>query len=81
MAYTVRAKAEIKFKDTEGNKLAYQFDRGLEPFEIAKVMMVLHAGNNGLTRLADDMKAFFSGFVEELKAEKANREQAGICQD
>lgn len=81
MAYTVRVKAEIKFKDAEGNKLAYQFDRGLEPFEIAKAMMVLHAGNNGLTKLSDDINAFFKGFVEELKTEKAKREQAGICKE
>lgn len=77
MIYTVRAKAEIKFKDTEGNTLAYQFDRGLEPFEIAKAMMVLHASNNGITKLADDMNAFFKNFVEELKAEKAKQVQAG----
>lgn len=77
MIYTVRAKAEIKFKDTDGNKLVYQFDRGLEPFEIAKAMMVLHASNNGITKLADDMNAFFKNFVEELKAEKAKQVQAG----
>lgn len=77
MIYTVRAKAEIKFKDTEGNKLAYQFDRGLDPFEIAKAMMVLHASNNGITKLADDMNAFFKNFVEELKVEKAKQVQAG----
>ena len=75
--YTVRAKAEIKFKDAEGDKLVYQFDRGLEPFEIAKAMMVLHASNNGITKLADDMNAFFKNFVEELKVEKAKQVQAG----
>jgi hypothetical protein len=81
MAYTVRAKAEIKFKDTEGNKLIYQFDRGLEPFEIAKAMMVLHAGNNGLTKLADDMNRFFKDFVDEIKADKAKQIQAGVWKE
>ncbi len=56
MSYALRAKAELKFKNNvDGEKINYQFDRSLEPFEIAKAMMVLHASNHGIIKLKDDM--------------------------
>ena len=75
MSYALRAKAELKFKNNDdGEKINYQFDRSLEPFEIAKAMMVLHASNHGIVKLRDDMGNFLAQFIEELKAEKIKRE-------
>ena len=75
MSYALRAKAELKFKNNvDGEKSNYQFDRSLEPFEIAKAMMVLHASNHGIVKLRDDMGNFLAQFIEELKAEKIKRE-------
>ena len=76
MRYRLRAKTEIKLKDENGELLTYLFDRGLDPFEIAKAMMVLHASNNGLLKLKDDMGKFLQDFIEELKNEKIKRENA-----
>jgi hypothetical protein len=77
MSYTLRAKAELKFNNNDdGEKINYQFERSLEPFEIAKAMMMLHASNHGIVKLKDDMGNFLAQFIEELKAEKIKRENA-----
>lgn len=77
MSYNLRAKAELKFRNNDdGEKITYQFDRLLEPFEIAKAMMVLHASNHGIVKLKDDMGNFLVQFIEELKAEKIKWESA-----
>lgn len=49
MKYRLRAKTQIKLKDENGELLTYLFDRGLDPFEIAKAMMVIHASNHGIS--------------------------------
>lgn len=75
MSYALRAEAELKFKNNDdGEKINYQFDRSLEPFEIVKAMMVLHASNHGIVKLKDDMGSFLAQFIEEIKAEKLKRE-------
>ncbi len=73
MSFTLRTKAELKFKNKDdGKKITYQFDRSLEPFEIAKAMMVLHASNHGIVKLKDDMGNFLTQFLRNSRLKKSS---------
>ncbi len=71
MQNTLRAKSEVKIKAQDGSNVTYIFEKGTDPFEVAKCMLMIHACNVGIVKMHNDMKAFFDQFVKELK-EKQN---------
>jgi len=67
MKNVIRAKSEIKLRTHDDTRVTYVFEKGVDPFEVAKLMLQIHAANVGIVKMHNDMKEFFDQFVNELK--------------
>lgn len=70
----IRARSEIKLRAHDNSKVTYVFEKGVDPFDVAKCMLQIHAANVGIVKMHNDTKEFFDAYVQHLKDSQNKQE-------